>query len=232
MKTFFIAMVLAFMPTVANATVTIKFNGVADAASYTNTQSGTDSSIVNDSGTPSVSGTLVISLASLTNQPGSSVYYDAGGAAFLSGSFASSGVTPSVLGGGTPGQYVAGDNGDTATIELGYFDAAAIDTAAAYYSIFTLFGEGVPLKTIGGINLPDFASATNVYFSLTSRRGNEQNYVESVSSGFVTAISVAGPAAVTAAVPEPASWAMMMLGLGMTGAALRRRRPAGRFVAA
>jgi hypothetical protein len=35
-----------------------------------------------------------------------------------------------------------------------------------------------------------------------------------------------GPAAAVSAVPEPASWAMMLLGFGGLGAVLRRRRTA------
>jgi hypothetical protein len=44
------------------------------------------------------------------------------------------------------------------------------------------------------------------------------------SEWFVDDVSVTGPAAATGGVPEPASWAMMIVGFGMAGTLMRRRK--------
>ncbi|QQV79102.1 PEPxxWA-CTERM sorting domain-containing protein [Sphingomonas aliaeris] len=54
----------------------------------------------------------------------------------------------------------------------------------------------------------------------------------SINRGTVFRLSDAGFVTAAAAVPEPASWAMMMIGFGLLGGNLRRRRHSGIAVAA
>ena len=79
------------------------------------------------------------------------------------------------------------------------------------YNIYT----GAPL---GG----DAYAGGRAYFA-TQPFGNCTN---DASSNCDLNFRVSGIRAIAAAVPEPASWAMMILGLGLAGGALRRRRSA------
>jgi hypothetical protein len=72
------------------------------------------------------------------------------------------------------------------------------------------------------------SSATNVWQTLTLNTGSVNAneiviYSEGASADFFVDNAYAG-AAPLAAVPEPASWALMILGFGAAGAAIRRRR--------
>lgn len=58
--------------------------------------------------------------------------------------------------------------------------------------------------------------------------GNFSNYTRQVYSGTQVIASVSGA---TGAVPEPATWALMIGGFGLAGAALRRRRSLAVFAA-
>jgi hypothetical protein len=114
---------------------------------------------------------------------------------------------------------VGGETAFAITGVTGTFNGSAFVPSAsgAYGNYFTtgptfLDGTGVVLNTAAG-NIVDF-----FHQDFGSYRVN----LFGVSGGaaFVTASS----SAVAAAVPEPATWAMMLMGLGALGAILRRRR--------
>lgn len=82
------------------------------------------------------------------------------------------------------------------------------------------FSAGAPIKFTATGN-----SATLTFFDATPAGfGGPSNVI-------LDAVSVTGQAGV-AAVPEPASWALMMAGFGIVGSAVRRRRQSPASVAA
>lgn len=72
---------------------------------------------------------------------------------------------------------------------------------------FTQFSGGGPIFT-GPVSAPVFATGT---FQLTNNFFPDQNSTLTISQ-------------VASAVPEPATWAMMLIGFGALGSAMRRRK--------
>lgn len=72
-------------------------------------------------------------------------------------------------------------------------------------------GSGIGFTTVAGTSASLYFASAVQRFQLTT--------VSPFSTGYVTATS-----SLVAAVPEAATWAMMLIGFGMTGAALRYRR--------
>ena len=77
---------------------------------------------------------------------------------------------------------------------------------------FFVDGQGLGFTTAAGI------SANLFITNSTSYRVNTQG------GGLLTGPVIASSTAVAAAVPEPAGWAMMILGMGAVGFAMRRRQ--------
>lgn len=75
-------------------------------------------------------------------------------------------------------------------------------------------GSGIGFTTVGG-------TSASLYFASVAQR-YQLTTTSPFTSGYVTATASLAPAAV----PEPATWAMMLAGFGTIGAAIRRRRPA------
>jgi len=110
----------------------------------------------------------------------------------------------------------------------------------AWISYVTLPGDGTSMSTIwskalsNGFNaadgvLPSTAGKVgNVWIIGAARSATERN--DGFKLGSVSANIVTPPDNVTA-VPEPATWATMMLGFGFAGAAMRRRRTRVAFAA-
>ena len=99
--------------------------------------------------------------------------------------------------------------------------AIVAPTAASYGNYFTtgsyfLDGSGVNFSTASGRPISFFNQSNNNLYRINAQSPGASFYVTATSSA-------------VAAVPEPASWAMMIGGFGLTGAALRRRR--GSFAA-
>ena len=83
-----------------------------------------------------------------------------------------------------------------------------------YYTSGPFFvdGQGISFTTASGV-------AANLFITnSTSYRVNTQG------AGLLTGPVIASSSAIAAAAPEPAIWGMMILGFGLAGAALRRRR--------
>lgn len=222
MKKLALAALLAMSAIQADASVIISFKGDASLSSYLRSYVGGNSVQTDDAGVPRVSGKIVIDThaagPNLATPP--AIFYDGAGAPFLSGSFASTGTTPTLQSSGTPYNLIDADPDAAfgyATIE---FDFENQDVDGTLHSSTFRFGSAspVPLGKFGGITLPDFSQASDVYFEVTSRDGTNDNYVERVSSGYASQISVS--------VPEPMTWATMIAGLGMVGGAMRVRRRA------
>ena len=89
---------------------------------------------------------------------------------------------------------------------------ASVTGSDNYYYLTGLFvsGNGLGFTTAAGTN-------ANLFDSLGQYRLNTTNPFQ---SGFVTATS----SAATPAVPEPATWALMIIGFGAIGFAMRRRQ--------
>lgn len=79
---------------------------------------------------------------------------------------------------------------------------------------FFVDGNGLGFTTASGVSANLFVTND------TSYRVNTQG------AGLLTGLVTASASAVTPAVPEPATWAMMLLGFGAIGVSLRRRRRA------
>ena len=96
-------------------------------------------------------------------------------------------------------------------------------------------GNGV-LSIQSGANLlfsyqlPSTPNISATFAPLTSTSIIQNPGLLGTTGGFITfnsssAIQFAGTVGPVAAVPEPATWAMMIAGFGLAGAAMRRRAP-------
>jgi hypothetical protein len=224
MKKLLLAAALAFVPTASQAAVTINFSGVTFAYDPSQegigsfervTQASGDASVAIDTGPQTVSGSLIIDtgLAGPNGVTPPDALYS--GKNFIKLTFTSSGVKPTLLTGGLSEQSIDSVDGSL-TFRL-------FDEANAYAYSFQLYSlVPIPTSIFDGILLPDFSKSEALVFVAISEQNVGTTVVNRVSSGFVTSIAQT--------VPEPATWAMMLVGFGLVGTALRRReRIAVRF---
>lgn len=104
------------------------------------------------------------------------------------------------------------------------------DAAANSYLAFAINDASTPIEAYGSLWSVQTSGATTSFLRPEEviRLGfvdSNPIYRNENRSGLVTLASIGG----AGAVPEPATWAMMLAGFGMAGAALRRRRPAPVF---
>jgi len=121
--------------------------------------------------------------------------------------------------------YLAIGAGGTATFDLGFSSRFSLDvgTLDGYntFRIFTADGQST-LFGDGGITLPPpVDSRTNVRLTFTSDTNQLLTRVQ-LGSVNQNALEVDNLAR-TAAVPEPATWGLMLMGFGLVGAGLRSR---------
>ena len=127
---------------------------------------------------------------------------------------------------GTP--YLAVGGGGNATVNLGLvssfqFDYGSIDS----FNTLTIFSTGANPIIIPGVNFANAANGnqtapgTNGLFTVSGDAGELFTSINFASSQ--NAIEIDNVAAIQA-VPEPATWAMMLLGFGGIGFAMRRRK--------
>lgn len=109
-----------------------------------------------------------------------------------------------------------------------------VDTETRTISL--AWGDTLPLTMIDGVSLPDFTKITQAAFGSYSHRNRyvvdqviapdgtilsqtqrEWTLTHGQSAGMVTALSVQ-----VSGVPEPATWALMLIGFAAVGTALRR----------
>ncbi len=116
-----------------------------------------------------------------------------------------------------------GYSAQTITGITGTFNGSAITGLASVTGSNNLFylsgpffvdGNGLGFTTASGVSANLFVTNDTAYRVNTQGAG--------LLTGLVTAR--VSPVAITAAVPEPATWAMMLIGFGGIGVAMRRRK--------
>lgn len=103
----------------------------------------------------------------------------------------------------------------SSTLQIGDF---VVDTGS-----LTVLGNAIANGTRVGV-VPLFTIGSGLSLSLTSQAAGAFTTVFQAPDLTGTNVGFANPQPVTAAVPEPSTWAMMLLGFGAIGFALRARR--------
>ena len=109
----------------------------------------------------------------------------------------------------------------------GVFSVTTATNPFSTVSLLQLFTGGS--ATVAGTTLANSATGSGPSLSLNSSLLPNTWYTFQYTANLATAGNISGPASfyTTAAVPEPASWALMLLGFGGMGMALRRGRRRG-----
>lgn len=119
-------------------------------------------------------------------------------------------------GGGTAAGFYQSDGfPQTVTFSGGVFTLTSIDFLSFFNGIDALLtSSSGSIETINTTGTFNFGSGfSNIsFFTISSQEGGSDN------SFVLDNITIAG------AVPEPATWAMMLIGFGAVGAAMRRRK--------
>jgi hypothetical protein len=107
---------------------------------------------------------------------------------------------------------------------LGVFSATTATNPASTISLLQLFTGGT-MTTVGS-TLVNSATGSGNTLTLTSALTPNTWYTFQYNGTLATAGNVSGPASfyTLPAVPEPATWGMMLLGFAGMGLTLRRRR--------
>ncbi|WP_017669059.1 PEPxxWA-CTERM sorting domain-containing protein [Sandarakinorhabdus sp. AAP62] len=120
-----------------------------------------------------------------------------------------------------PGQFTVGFStalGDGAGADLRLYELAS--SANETFDLF-VSSDNINFTLIGGFN------ATNAFIDFNGQFAGPVSFVKIVNSSTVVSAdfdAIEGLYAFNGgAVPEPGSWAMMLAGFGLVGAALRRR---------
>lgn len=115
------------------------------------------------------------------------------------------------------GGSVSGGEGGSLAIAVNYSGGSASTIFAQ-----TFAQSGQFTYNLTSVPTSSFASGTitGLTFMLTSRIGIGPNLSIPIGTNFTFRV----PDAITPAVPEPATWAMMLVGFGALGASLRWRR--------
>lgn len=132
------------------------------------------------------------------------------------------------------GGYVINPNVYTLTFSLAGFNAASASLGGTFFGddTTTVSLNGILLATNTSFNSPTMFSATGGFlsgvnvlsFSVLDIFGQPSGFLVSGLTGTAD-VSSPGPGGV----PEPTSWAIMTLGFGAVGSAMRRRRTIARL---
>ncbi len=102
---------------------------------------------------------------------------------------------------------------------LGVFSVTTATNPASPVTLVELLTGGT-MTTEGSTVVASNASGSLTYGGLLANTWYTFRYTASMS----TAGDISGPASIYASVPEPATWALMLIGFGGIGMAMRRRR--------
>ena len=114
-----------------------------------------------------------------------------------------------------------GYTAQTITGVTGTFNGSAITGLASVFGANNLYYLSGPFYVDG--NGLGFSTAAGVSANLFVTNGTSYR-VNTQGAGLLTGLVTANSAPVAAAVPEPATWAMMLIGFGAVGYGMRRRK--------
>lgn len=133
--------------------------------------------------------------------------------------FTAIGNGTNVFGGGTTGDYT-GITGWTVS-PTGFATLSGIGSVASLSGLLNYTSSGGAAATVGSANegfgiffnnTVKVQNTTTVYFGYDDIPGGDDNHDDGVISATIQAV------------PEPSTWAMMLLGFGVIGRAMRSRR--------
>jgi len=132
------------------------------------------------------------------------------------------------LTGMTLNAYVVDGKGPDKDAWIGYGTQTADMTGAQQFELWKTIASR-PLSAKDGA-MPNAAAMSGKYGNLWIIGADRTTVTADRNDGFKLG-AISAVAAPTASVPEPATWATMMLGFGLAGAAMRRRRTTVAFAA-
>ena len=224
MKKILAAAVAATLAFSADAAITVTGSYTSDANSFATSSATSAGQVLFDFSNPTLSGTANGFTLSNTNTPG----------LFGIGAFTGASV---VSGSNTVGNgYSAPTNDSTNYLAIFQNGAQTIaNTATGYNTLSLYWGSPDAFNTItfldqtgaslGSITASSVAGLTSLTESALVTLNASQNFygVSLSSSSNSFELDNVKFSSTTAAVPEPASWAMMIGGFGLVGFAMRRR---------
>jgi hypothetical protein len=163
-------------------------------------------------------GTAALALLSAYPVGAAEVMFNFSGTGFFGGTLDGTGIlTTSDMSSINP---LNGFEAQTITGITGTFNGSEITGLAGVFGANNLFYSTGPFFVDGnGLGFTTAGISANLFVTNgTSYRVNTQG------AGLLTGLVTASATPLAAAVPEPATWAMMLLGFGGMGVALRRRR--------
>lgn len=190
------------------ASLVAGFAGAATAATIIPISATASSSFPGYAASNAIDANPLTDWASAGEGAGSTILFDLGGTFALTGAS----ITDRVTSGGGNGGFVGGTTDFTTSYQLTFYSDAAGVTSVGTFTSPTLVAPVGPTGPGDFLNSPTFSfTAASVRYTVLAAGPSGNPGLSNISFN---------------AVPEPATWFLLVAGFGMVGAAARRRNAA------